>query len=102
MRLVHRAIAISTLALTLAGGVAIAQEGRPDQDHHDQSHYVKHDDWKKGRHIQREDWNRGEQVADWRAYHLHEPPKGYEWRRIDGQYVCAKSDGVIFKVVVAP
>jgi Ni/Co efflux regulator RcnB len=100
MRLVHRAIAISTLALTLAGGIAVAQEGRPDQDHHD--HYVKHDDWKKGRHIQREDWNRGEQVADWRAYHLHEPPKGYEWRRIDGQYVCAKSDGVIFKVVVAP
>ena len=98
MKVVYRAIAASTVALTLAGGIAIAQD-HGDQDHHDQSHYVRHNDWKKGSHIQKDDWNRGEQAADWRAHQLHKPPKGYEWRMIDGQYVCANSEGVVFQVV---
>jgi Ni/Co efflux regulator RcnB len=101
MRLVHRAVAVSTLALTLAGGIAVAQD-HPDQDHPDQSHYVRHDDWKKGNHIQNEDWSRGARVDDWKAHHLHQPPAGYEWRMIDGQYVCANNDGVILRVTVAP
>ena len=100
MRLITRAFAVSTLALTLAGGIVVAQD-RGDQDHRDQGHYVKHDDWKKGRHLQHDDWNRGSQVADWHTRNLRQPPKGYEWRLIDGQYVCANTDGVIFQVVVA-
>jgi len=100
MKLVRRAFAISTLAFTLASGIAIAQD-HPDQDHHDNSHYVRHTDWKKGHRIQHDDWNRGEALADWKAHHLHQPPAGYEWRLIDGQYVCANNDGLIFQVTVA-
>jgi len=92
-----RVFAVSTLALTLTGGIAFAQ------DHHDDQHhqYVKHSEWHKGAKITHDDWGRGEAVADWHAHHLHRPPAGYEWRLVDGNYVCANGDGVIFAVVVA-
>jgi Ni/Co efflux regulator RcnB len=90
-----RVFAVSALALTLTGSVAIAQD-HPD-DHHQQ--YVKHEEWKKGAKIRNEDWARGEQV-DWHAHHLRKPPAGYEWRQVDGNYVMANSDGVIFSVTV--
>jgi Ni/Co efflux regulator RcnB len=90
-----RVFAVSALALTLTGSVAIAQD-HPD-DHHQQ--YVKHEEWKKGAKIRQEDWSRGEQV-DWHAHHLRKPPAGYEWRQVDGNYVMANSDGVIFSVTV--
>ncbi|MGB6686982.1 MAG: RcnB family protein [Terracidiphilus sp.] len=94
MNIFHKAIAVSTLGLMLTGGVAIAQD-------HDNHHYVRHDEWKKGVHIRDEDWRRGDQV-DYRQYHLHAPPRGYEWREIDGNYVLANSStGIISMTVVA-
>jgi Ni/Co efflux regulator RcnB len=98
MRKIARAFAVSTLALTLTGGMAVIAQDHPDQEHHDQ--YVRHDEWKKGYHMQHDDWNRGARVDDWHAHHLHRPPNGYEWREIDGNYVCANSDGVIYATVV--
>ena len=96
MKAIGRALAISTLALTLTGGIAFAQD-HPDQEQHQQ--YVKHSEWKKGAHIRQEDWSRGQQV-DWHAHHLRQPPAGYEWRAIDGNYVLANSDGVISTTIV--
>jgi Ni/Co efflux regulator RcnB len=96
MKPLRKAFALSTLAVILTGGVAIAQD-HPDQEHHQQ--YVHHDEWKKGYHMRHEDWGRGEQV-DWHARHLHRPPNGYEWRMVDGYYVCANGDGVIYATVV--
>lgn len=101
MRPILRMFAISTLALTLTGGAAFAAQDHHDdqrQQHHDQ--YVRHDDWKKGQHIRHEDWDRGQRVDDWQARHLRRPPRGYEWRDVDGQYVMANSNGVIFTVVL--
>jgi len=89
-----RVLAVSTLALTLSGPIVIAQE------HPEHQQYVKHAEWKKGTHIGHDDWARGEQV-DWHAHHLRRPPSGYEWRLIDGNYVLANNDGVIFSVVIA-
>lgn len=102
---IRKALAVSTLALTLVGGVAVAQDhndqGHHDQDNHNQKgHYVHHSEWKKGYHMNHDDWGRGEQV-DWHAHHLHTPPAGYEWRLIDGNYVCANDSGVVFSVVIA-
>jgi len=92
---VRKVLALSTLALTLSGGVAFAQ-GHPDNDH-----YVRHDEWKKGAKINHDDWNRGQPV-DYRQYHLNAPPRGYEWRSVDGNYVlAAAATGVIASVVVA-
>jgi Ni/Co efflux regulator RcnB len=92
---IRRALALSTLAVTLAGGVALAD------DHHDNGHYVRHDEWKKGARINHNDWNRGDRV-DYRHYHLNAPPSGYEWRQVDGNFVLAAvATGVIASVVVA-
>ena len=97
---IRRTIAVPTLAIALFVGVGFAQNHH-EQDHRDQhTHYVQHKEWKKGHHIQRNDWDRGERV-DWHARRLSTPPKGYEWRLIDGNYVCADANNVIFSVTVA-
>ncbi|HTX77009.1 MAG TPA: RcnB family protein [Terracidiphilus sp.] len=80
------------------GPAIVAQDHHDDQAQHDR--YVRHDEWKKGAHMRHEDWDRGQRVEDWRALHLRRPPQGYEWREVDGQYVMANNDGVIFSVVV--
>ena len=83
------------LSLTAAGGYA--------QEHHDEQRqqYVRHDEWKKGAKIKKEDWDRGATV-DYRAHHLRTPPRGYEWRQVDGNYVLAAvATGVIASAIVA-
>lgn len=91
----RKAVAISMLAASLSAGAAFAE------DHHDNHQYVRHDEWKKGEHIRKEDWARGERV-DYRRYHLSPPPRGYEWRLVDGNYVLAAvATGVIASTIVA-
>lgn len=101
MKSLFKTLAVGALALSFTGVPMMAQDHHDDQqqrEHHDA--YVRHDDWKKGQHMRHEDWERGQRVDDWRAHHLRRPPNGYEWRDIDGQYVLANGDGVIFQVVV--
>jgi Ni/Co efflux regulator RcnB len=51
--------------------------------------------------MRREDWERGEKV-DYRQHHLKSPPRGYEWRQVDGNYVLAAvATGVIASAIVA-
>lgn len=94
--------ALTTLSALLCGGAAFAQ----DNDHHDAaSHdnhqYVEHKEWKRGAQMKHEDWGRGEHV-DYRTNHLQAPPRGYEWRQVDGNYVMAGiSTGSIRLVVTA-
>ena len=60
-----------------------------------------HADWHKGGHIGRDDWNRGQRV-DYRAHHLSRPPRGYEWRRVDNNYVLAAvATGLIAGMIAA-
>jgi Ni/Co efflux regulator RcnB len=100
MKTIRKALAFSTLAFTMAGGFAFALAD--DRDHHDDHHhYVHHDEWRKGYQMRHEDWDRGARV-DYRHYHLHRPPHGYEWREVDGNYVLAAvATGLIASVVVA-
>jgi Ni/Co efflux regulator RcnB len=97
---IKAAFALPVLALALSGLPAFAQE-HADQDHHDNSSYRHHDDWKKGSHIRDEDWSRGDKV-DYHQYHLQRPPSGHEGRRIDGNFVLANPNGVIVSVRPAP
>lgn len=72
-------------------------------DHHDDQHqrYVHHEEWKKGYHMRHDDWDRGERI-DYRTYHLRQPPRGYEWREVDGNFVMAAvATGIIASVVAA-
>ncbi len=95
MNLIRRVLTVATLAAIFTGGSAFAQ------DHHDNNSYVRHDEWKKGAHINKDDWGRGDQV-DYKQHHLKSPPRGYEWRQVDGNYVmAAAATGVIASVIAA-
>ena len=72
---------------------------RGGNDRHDNG---RHRGWYKGGRIERNDWNRGERINDYRRYHLQRPRRGYEWRRVDDNYVLAAvAGGVIASVILA-
>ena len=101
MKNICRILAVATLAAGLFGPATFAQD--PHDDHHEDRHdaYVRHDEWKKGYHMDKADWGRAQRI-DYRQYHLNEPPRGYEWRSVDGNYVLAAvATGVIASVVIA-
>ncbi len=103
MKSLNRALIASAVGFSLIGGSAFAQDRHDDRDHRDEHHqqYVRHEEWKRGEHIRHEDWDRGERV-DYRHYHLRRPPRGYEWREVDGNYVLAAvATGVIASVIAA-
>ena len=90
--------ALAVVSAMLCSGMAFAQDH--NDDHHDNHAYVQHKEWKKGYHMNQDDWARGEQV-DWHAHHLRTPPRGYEWREVDGNYVLAAvATGIIASVLV--
>ena len=93
-----KAMLVASLFLTFASvGVGTLAQA----DEHDNHHFVRHDEWRKGAKIRDEDWQRGEHV-EYRDAHLRAPPHGYEWRRVDGNYVLAAvATGVIASVVAA-
>jgi Ni/Co efflux regulator RcnB len=110
-----RLVALSTVSAVLFSGVSFAQDHHDDQqqDHHDQQQqyhqddqhhdnhqYVQHREWRRGHRMNHDDWARGERVDDWHAHHLRHPPRGYEWREVDGNYVLAAvATGFIASVI---
>ena len=99
MKPLLRTAVISALALTLTCVPLLAQDHHDDQ--RDNHHYVHHKEWHRGARINHDDWNRGAQV-DWHSRHLRQPPRGYEWREVDGNYVLAAvATGVIASVIIA-
>jgi Ni/Co efflux regulator RcnB len=102
MKKLHTVLALAFLSASLMGGVALAQDhhdNAQDRDHHDNHGYVEHKDWRKGRRIDHDDWNRGDRV-DYRQYHLSAPPRGYEWRMVDGYYVLANISNFQIRTVI--
>ncbi len=104
-------IAAATLCL-LSGTAAIAQnrDNRFDHNQHDNrqnnmrdnnNHGPSHPNWRKGGRIERNDWNRGRRV-DYRSHRLQAPPRGYEWRQVDNNYVLAAvTTGIIASIILA-
>ena len=90
------------VASALLAVAVLANTAAVADDHgHDAHAYVHHPDWRKGAKIHDEDWKRGEPV-DYRTHHLRAPPRGYEWREVDGNFVLAAvATGVIASVVAA-
>ncbi len=92
----------SFLALSLlASGAAFAGPQHHDDrdDHGKSSHHEQHGNpHKRGDKLP--PGARGERVADYHKHGLHKPPKGQEWRKVDGQYVLiAVATGVIASVI---
>ncbi|HVW74744.1 MAG TPA: RcnB family protein [Rhizomicrobium sp.] len=104
---------LATTALTLLAAPAFAQDRHDDRhdnnmmmmnhdDHHPGNMMMQAHNWHKGDRIGHDDWNRGERVSDYRRYHLSRPPRGYEWRRVDNNYVlAAAATGLIASVIAA-
>jgi len=92
------AVAASVLTLMAAGAMAA-----PD-DHRDAARpaaHVDHPEWRQGARIAPADWSRGQQV-DYRSHHLRAPPRGYEWRQVDGNYIlAAAATGIIASVIAS-
>lgn len=95
-------IIATALAAALAAGSISPAFAQPYRDHdRDQarSEFRRHDEWRKGARMGRDDWNRGRRI-DWRENHLRRPPRGYEWREVDGNYVLgAVATGLIASVI---
>jgi Ni/Co efflux regulator RcnB len=50
--------------------------------------------------MDRDSWNRASRV-DYRRNHLRPPPRGYEWRQVNGSFVLgAIATGVIADIVL--
>ena len=99
MKQIGKMLLVSVFSTVLSSGALLAQDHR--DDHHDNQQYVRHDEWKKGYHMKDEDWHRGTPV-DYHDRHLKAPPRGYEWRQVDGNYVLAAvATGVIASVIAA-
>ena len=100
MNNLKKPLAALTLTAVFSTGAAFAQG---HDDHHDDHHdgYKEHKEWHKGARINHDDWNRGQQV-DWHSHHLQSPPRGYEWRQVDGNYVlAAAATGIIAATIIA-
>lgn len=122
-RLLIVTTALSLLAAPLSGAFAQSWNDRHDDrrndtmmmqrhdDHrgnsmmmqrHDDGRDYRHSNWRKGGRIDRHDWNRGHRVNDWQRRHLQRPPRGYEWRQVDNNYVlAAAATGLIAALVMA-
>jgi Ni/Co efflux regulator RcnB len=101
--------------LALSAPAAFAQPGHRD-DHHDNGGdhrdnggdhhggpggggFHQHPEWHKGAAIGHDDWNRGQPV-DYHSHHLRRPPRGYQWRQVDGNYVlAAAATGLIASII---
>jgi Ni/Co efflux regulator RcnB len=97
MKKLHTVLALAILSTSLMGGVALAQDNHDNRA--DNHAYVEHKEWKRGAPIKHEDWDRGDKV-DYRQNHLSTPPRGYEWRVVDGSYVLANSSSFQIRTVV--
>lgn len=100
---------IAATALSLLAPIsAFAQPGRDDHrgdDHRGGPAMMMRGpaahSWRKGDHFDRGSWGRYQRV-DYRRYHLSAPPRGYEWRRVDNNYVlAAAATGLIASVIAA-
>jgi Ni/Co efflux regulator RcnB len=101
MKLIQSTSLFFALAIGIAGGNAALADEHDGHDGHDNHGYVHHEEWKKGATMRKEDWQRGERV-DYHQHHLKSPPRGYEWRQVDGNYVLAAvATGVIASAIIA-
>jgi len=88
-------------ALLASAGVAVADQrgGDPQSASWGQDYGGSHQ-WHSGDRIGHNDWNSAQPV-DYRTHHLNAPPRGYEWRESNGQYVLAAvATGVIASIIL--
>jgi Ni/Co efflux regulator RcnB len=59
-----------------------------------------HAEWRRGGRVPPEYRGRNYVVQDWRAYRLQQPPRGYQWVGVGGDFVLAAiATGVIANII---
>jgi Ni/Co efflux regulator RcnB len=103
---------LAALMVAAVPALSMAQPADRDwHDHHDWDHPgYRHDDyrgvgpnhgWHRGDRLPNAYWGHRYEVADWRAHHLAEPPRGYHWVQVNGDYVLAAvATGVILDTLL--
>ena len=92
-------VAAASAALLASASVAVAQPSNHQRTSWGQDQGGDHH-WRQGEQMGRNDWATAQPV-DYRAHHLRHPPRGYEWRQSNGQYVLAAvATGVIASMVL--
>ena len=104
-----KSILIGAMALSVVlGSAASAQPYGYDRDHHDRGNghaqwghdYGDNHNWRRGERMGYNDWQSAH-VVDYRQHHLRHPPRGYEWRERNGQYVLAAvTTGLIASIIL--
>ena len=102
----------ATLALTLLAGTAAQADphhgdryddhGRYEQNRHDNgNHYGQRKHWNRGDRLPSTYYSRSNYV-DYRRYHLRQPPRGYQWVRVDNNYaLVALTTGLIASIIAS-
>jgi Ni/Co efflux regulator RcnB len=91
-----KTLVMAIAAATLVAGAASAQD-HPGWGHDQGAGHH----WNKGERMGYNDWQSAQPV-DYRAHHLRAPPRGYEWRESNGQYVLAAvATGLVASIILA-
>ena len=88
-----------------------AESNHHDSDRPDWNHPgYRHDDyrgvgpnheWRRGDRLPNDYRARRYEVNDWRGHHLSEPPRGYHWVQVNGDYVLAAvATGIILDTLL--
>ena len=110
------AVAAAALAMCMAAGSALAQDRRfdgrpgpgdgrfeqrgPNFDHRGGPPGYYRGEWRRGGRVPPEYRGRNYVVQDWRAYRLQQPPRGYQWVGVGGDFVLAAiATGVIANII---
>ena len=91
--------AVAAAALLAGAAGSISAQPRDDHGAWGQDQGAGHH-WRNGEHMGRNDWS-GAQAVDYRQHHLRAPPRGYEWRESNGQFILgAIATGVIASAIL--
>ena len=109
----------ATLALSLLAGTAASAQpydqrhddrrdnnGRYEQnrsDRHDRgNHYGQNHRWARGERLPASYYRDRGHYVDYRRYHLRQPPRGYQWVRVDNNYaLVALTSGLIASIIAS-
>jgi len=77
------------------------EDYRPGRQFDRRGYPQPHAEWRRGGRVPSEYRGRNYVVNDWRSYRLQQPPRGYQWVGVGGDYVLAAiATGVIAQIIV--
>jgi Ni/Co efflux regulator RcnB len=95
--------------LLIAAAVAVPAISMAQDDHHDDRRAEQSargagpsHNWHKGDSLPADYRGKQYEVSDWQSHHLRQPPSGYHWVNVNGDYVLAAvATGVIADMLLS-